>query len=54
MEIHQLDVEKHQKEDDLHLPLRSSLAHTVFAMFAKLKLCDLRTVQIYPDTEQNS
>ena len=44
MEIHQLYVEESHKEDDLHLPVRNSLAHTVNAMLLKLKLCDLCTV----------
>ena len=52
MEIDQLYVEKHHKEDDLHLPVRNSLAHTVSAMLSKLNLCDPRKVPSYPENGQ--
>ena len=48
MEIYQLYHEKHQKEDDLNLPVKNSLAHTVSAILAKLKLCVHRRVSLHP------
>ena len=52
MEIDQLYVEKHHQIDDLHLPVKNSLAHTVSAMLSKLNLCDPRKVLSYPEHGQ--